>query len=342
MTRGDPVDLWDPGRGITLARERGEKAVLSRTPAVAAASVGADVYAENAESRPESEIFANAGDAPAVARRANAARAPRERANPRAAGSKRRRSAGVEAGALCAKDASSPFGVKGVKSSGEERPRAKGVRIASLTDQELLEGLRAQSEPHFAELYDRYFQRIYNFVYARIRNHVECEEIVQETFIAVFRSFSNYRGQSSLLSWIYGIAKNTTNNTLRRARTLNDRVDLVEEAELLPAGALGSHTPDALLDLQRFREELNERLEQVADWQAEIFAMRHFENLSIPEISRRTQRSSDAVRSSLYRVKRIFFESAQPGSGAFCLRDDALSVEDSVTLEDSIPAEDLA
>jgi len=187
------------------------------------------------------------------------------------------------------------------------------VRVANLTDQELLEGLRAQNEGHFAELYSRYFRRIYNFVYARVRNHVECEEIVQETFIAVFRSFENYRGQSSLLSWIYGIAKNTTNNALRRARTLNERIDLVEETELAPAGALGTHSPDQLLDLHRFGDELAERLEQLADWQAEIFAMRHFENLSIPEISKRTRRSSDAVRSSLYRVKRIFFETAMPG-----------------------------
>ena len=187
------------------------------------------------------------------------------------------------------------------------------VRVSALTDQELLEGLRAQSEQHFAELYDRYFQRIYHFVYARIRNHVECEEIVQETFIAVFRSFENYRAQSSLLSWIYGIAKNTTNNSLRRARTQNERIDLVEESELGPASSLGVHSPDQLLDLHRFGAELSERLEQVADWQAEIFAMRHLENLSIPEISKRTNRSSDAVRSSLYRVKRIFFEAAHPG-----------------------------
>ncbi len=183
-----------------------------------------------------------------------------------------------------------------------------------MTDQELLEGLRAQSEPHFGELYSRYFQRIYNFVYARIRNHAECEEIVQETFIAVFRSFENYRGQSSLLSWIYGIAKNTTNNALRRARTLNDRIDLVEESELIPSASLAPPSPDDLLDLHRFGDELSERLGQVADWQAEIFTMRHLENLSIPEISRRTHRTSDAVRSSLYRVKRIFFETALPGS----------------------------
>jgi len=192
-----------------------------------------------------------------------------------------------------------------------------------MTDQELLEGLRARSERHFGELYNRYFQRIYNFVYARVRNHVECEEIVQETFIAVFRSFENYRAQSSLLSWIYGIAKNTTNNALRRARTQNERVDLVEESEFAPSASLAIHSPDALLDLHRFGDELSERLEQVADWQAEIFAMRHFENLSIPEISRRTNRSSDAVRSSLYRVKRIFFETALPGSPFVATAEDA-------------------
>lgn len=190
------------------------------------------------------------------------------------------------------------------------------VRAAALTDQELLEGLRAGHETHFGELYNRYFQRIYNFVFARVRNHVDCEEIVQETFIAVFRSFENYRGQSSLLSWIYGIAKNTTNNALRRARNQNERIELVEEGELLPSAALATHSPDDLLDLSRFGDQLNARLEQIADWQAEIFAMRHFENLSIPEISKRTRRSSDAVRSSLYRVKRIFFETALPGSGS--------------------------
>lgn len=267
--------------------ECGEFAVLSRTPAAAAASVAVDVYAKHAEDHPleKNPVVGQSGEA--------AARPERGRGRKRAG-----------------KGSSTPPPPAG--RSGDAKQGV--VRVSTLTDQELLEGLRAQSEQHFAELYDRYFQRIYNFVYARIRNHVECEEIVQETFIAVFRSFENYRAQSSLLSWIYGIAKNTTNNALRRARTQNERIDLVEESELGPASSLGVHSPDQLLDLHRFGDELSERLEQVADWQAEIFAMRHLENLSIPEISKRTNRSSDAVRSSLYRVKRIFFEAALPGS----------------------------
>ena len=182
--------------------------------------------------------------------------------------------------------------------------------LAEMSDQELLDGIRERSEFHFAELYNRYFPRIYSFVYARLRNHAETEEVVQETFLAVFRSFENYRGQSSLLSWIYGIAKNTANNSIRRAKSQNERIDLAGEEDLAPRPSLGAGGPDEELDMQRFGSQLTQRLDQVANWQAEIFEMRHFENLSIPEISERTRRTSDAVRSSLYRVKRIFFDAA--------------------------------
>jgi RNA polymerase sigma-70 factor (ECF subfamily) len=193
---------------------------------------------------------------------------------------------------------------------GASAAASDSVPLGELSDQELLDGIRLQSEIHFAELYNRYFQRIYNFVYARMRNHAETEEVVQETFLAVFRSFGNYRGQSSLLSWIYGIAKNTTNNSIRRAKSQTERIDLADDEDVIPRPSIGVGTPEEQLDLNRFRDTLSTRLDGLADWQVEIFHMRHFENLSIPEISQRTSRSSDAVRSSLYRVKRIFFDAA--------------------------------
>ncbi len=55
------------------------------------------------------------------------------------------------------------------------------------TDDELLQGIRQGSEADFNVLYERYFQRIYNFVYVRLHNHSDTEEVVQETFTAVFR-----------------------------------------------------------------------------------------------------------------------------------------------------------
>jgi RNA polymerase sigma-70 factor (ECF subfamily) len=177
-------------------------------------------------------------------------------------------------------------------------------------DEELLEGIRLGSEPHFNVLYERYFQRIYNFSYARVRNHADVEEIVQETFTAVFRSVEHYRGQSSLLSWIYGIAKNTVNNHLRRSKAAELRLDRTDPGMVQATGALAHCTPEEGVHLREYADAINERLESVSTWQCEVFRLRHLEDLPIEEIAARTRRSNDAVRSSLYRVKRMLVEAA--------------------------------
>ena len=187
--------------------------------------------------------------------------------------------------------------------------------LSELSDQELLAGIRESSEPHFNELYQRYFQRIYSFVHARIRSHADAEEIAQETFVTVFKSIENYRGQASLLSWIFGIAKNLANNSLRRSKNQRERLDAADPELLAPRPSFGGGTPDEELNLQRYAASIREQMSSLAEWQRRIFEMRHLENMSIPEIARRTQRSNDAVRSSLYRIKRMMLETAEQGGG---------------------------
>jgi RNA polymerase sigma-70 factor (ECF subfamily) len=187
--------------------------------------------------------------------------------------------------------------------------------LCELSDQELLEGIRKASERHFNELYNRYFKRIYAFVHGRLRNHADAEEITQETFVSVFRSIENYRGQASLLSWIFGIAKNLSNNSIRRAQNQRQKFDSVEPEHFVPNPSLGACAPDDELHMQRYVQTIREQLESLAEWQRGVFEMRHFENLSIPEIARRTDRSNDAVRSSLYRIKRMMIESAELDGG---------------------------
>ena len=114
------------------------------------------------------------------------------------------------------------------------------------------------------------------------------------------------------MSWIYGIAKNTINNQLRRNKVQEQKKERAEAELGRPDSALISDTPEDQLNLRRYTEEIRSRLESVADWQAEIFVMRHIENLSIAEICERTERSSDAIRSSLYRVKRLLIEAVDP------------------------------
>jgi RNA polymerase sigma-70 factor (ECF subfamily) len=196
-------------------------------------------------------------------------------------------------------------------SSTTEPNAVSGQGLASHSDEELLAGLREGSESHFSELYERYFHRIYTFSYARVRNHADAEEIAQETFIAVLRSAESYRGQASVLSWIYGIAKNTANNQLRRQKVQDERLELAEPELIAPLPSIANAGPSEQLDMRIYTDALEAKLGVLADWQVEVFCMRHLENLSISEICDRTDRSNDAVRSSLYRVKRVFFETAE-------------------------------
>jgi RNA polymerase sigma-70 factor (ECF subfamily) len=195
--------------------------------------------------------------------------------------------------------------------SSPERADCTVAAKALLTDQELIDGVRQASQLHFNELYERYFRRIYNFVYGRVRNHADTEEIVQETFTAVFSSIDKYSGKSTLLSWVYGIARNTANNSLRQAKNHSRRLQEIGSEHLRPSKSFASCTPEEQLAIRRYLSQVVVQLEDFGEWQIEIFEMRHLQNLSISEISARTKRSSDSVRSCLYRVKRLLMETAQ-------------------------------
>jgi len=182
-----------------------------------------------------------------------------------------------------------------------------------LPDLDLVGAIRDGDEAAFTVLYERYFDRVHHFAYARLRNRADAEEVAQETFVAVFRSIGAFRGRSSLLSWIYGIAKNTVNNHIRRTRAHEQRIERAEEELVRNAHTFDACSPEEHLHYARCARSLASSLGSVSSWQVEVFAMRHFENLPIQKIADRMSRSNDAIRSSLYRVKRLVVEAVDPG-----------------------------
>lgn len=195
--------------------------------------------------------------------------------------------------------------------TGDER-----LELASESDERLLAGVKAGSERHFDVLYRRYFGRIYGFLRLRVRNRADAEELTQEVFTAVFRSAAGFGERASALSWIYGVARNTLLNHLRRQQLDRSRLEQLLPQALAPAPSAWSYTPEELYRLERFGEELRRRAATLAAWQLDAFHLRHVEDLTIEEISRRISRSEDSVRSGLYRAKQLLLDAAGfEGSG---------------------------
>ena len=179
-----------------------------------------------------------------------------------------------------------------------------------MSDLELAEGIRAGGESHFNALYQRYFARVYAFSYSRMRSHSDAEEVTQETFVSVLTSIDKYRGQASLLSWVFGIAKNLSNNLIRKSSGQREKLGRVDPEHFMPRASFGRGGPEEEFTFQRYADSLRREIAGVSDWQVEIFEMRHLHDMSIPEIAKKTNRSSDAIRSSLYRIKKLMIEVA--------------------------------
>ena len=184
------------------------------------------------------------------------------------------------------------------------------VSTSGTGDEALLAGVSSGSESHFNALYDRYFGRIYSFVSARVTNRADAEDLTQEVFTAVFRSAGGYGDRASPLSWIYGIARNTLLNYIRRRQLERAREAQIRAKSLTPPTPDWSYTPEEQCRQDRLGAEFERRIAKLPAWQLDVFRLRHFEDLPIEEIARRTTRSEDAVRSGLYRAKRTLFEAA--------------------------------
>lgn len=194
--------------------------------------------------------------------------------------------------------------------------RRRPSDLAAETDEQLLGGVKRGSERHFDALYQRYFMRIYGFLRLRVRNRADAEEVTQEVFTAVFRSASGFGSRASALSWVYGVARNTLLNHVRRRQLDRARFAQISSHQLASAASEWSYTPEEQVRFERFGAEIQRRVATLAPWQLDAFHMRHVEDLSIEEIALRVVRSEDSVRSGLYRAKQLLLGAARlEGSG---------------------------
>ena len=78
-----------------------------------------------------------------------------------------------------------------------------------LSQQDIIDRCRSGEQSAYRELYEMHKNRIYSTCYRILGNAQDAEDATQETFVRVFRSIGNFRGDSSFTTWLYRIAVNT-------------------------------------------------------------------------------------------------------------------------------------
>jgi RNA polymerase sigma-70 factor (ECF subfamily) len=129
-------------------------------------------------------------------------------------------------------------------SSAAESERERTAPNQGLDDDLAVRARRFEPEA-LAQLHDEYFERIYGFVFARIGNHSEAEEVAGQVFLRVLDSLPRFRGSGAALApWLYKVAQEVLMARYPRPRQ--------------PAATpeLPDHSPEARL--QGIREAISE------------------------------------------------------------------------------------
>ena len=86
------------------------------------------------------------------------------------------------------------------------------------SDFELIRAINAGRQELFQELVKRYEQSLYNFAYRMCGNVQDTEDVVQETFLNVFKYLKNFRYEAKFRNWLYKIATSTCIKKRRRSK----------------------------------------------------------------------------------------------------------------------------
>lgn len=190
---------------------------------------------------------------------------------------------------------------------------AAPVTTAPERDRVLVARILEGSREHFDELYESYFRRVQRFALKRLGDPAEAEDVTQEVFETIFRVLPSWRGDSSLLVWIFGITRNKVNRRFRGARPRLESLDAIS-----PDGFAADTAPtDAAVDARRMLDRCDAVVsERLTPLQRRIFHLKHLRRQPIRAIAEALGKSEDAVKANLYRMRRVLAEGA-PGLDGF-------------------------
>ncbi len=177
-----------------------------------------------------------------------------------------------------------------------------------MTDEQLIEQYKSGRRELFEEILNRYESRIYSFGLRMCRRSEDAKDLMQDTFLTVFRYLDSFRGETRFKNWLYRIASTACMKRQRKRKHQPD-VELSWE-ELLP----GEHpegddhpawlsTPMDQLMNKELREFIMEALQEMPAKYREVFLLRDMEEFNTAEVAQMLSISEALVKTRLHRAR---------------------------------------
>ncbi len=175
--------------------------------------------------------------------------------------------------------------------------------MKNLTDRELVDLFQSgkDEEGVFRQLMTRYQERLYWLIRRFLQTHEDTDDVLQNTFVKIWKGMPSFRSDSELYTWMYRIAVNEA-ISFRKQNLKQQNISAGEAGDYLVSRAQA----DPWYDGDKLYDRLIRAVEQLPERQRQIFQLKYFEDLKYEEISKILNTSVGALKASYHHaVKKI-------------------------------------
>jgi len=173
-----------------------------------------------------------------------------------------------------------------------------------VTDEaQLLEQLKSETHKNqaFKELLKLYKERLYWHIRNIVKSHDDADDVLQNTFIKIYKNINGFKGDSKLYSWMYRIATNESITFINnRAKQLQISSEEVQEL------AIKNLPTDVYFEGDAIQLKLQQAIASLPEKQQLVFNMKYFQDLKYSDMSEILETSEGALKASYHiAVKKI-------------------------------------
>lgn len=175
--------------------------------------------------------------------------------------------------------------------------KSQSILVSIHPEEKIIQLIEQQHyEAAVKAIVESYSNLLYAHVIRMLKNESNTKDVLQNTFLKVWKGIARFRQESKLSTWLIAIATNEAYNSLRKqSRSATSPLTLREEAVSMDG-----------LDGNQIEKKLNQAIELLPIKQKQVFILRYFDELKYSEMSAMLNTSEGALKASYHHaVKKI-------------------------------------
>lgn len=175
--------------------------------------------------------------------------------------------------------------------------------MEAVSDDQILDLIQGQVqlERGFKLLVQQYQEKLYWHIRRMVESHEDANDIIQNTFLKVYKSIHRFERKSKLYTWLYRIATNEAISFLNRKNRM--KIQSIDHEDLRIDHSLKADTP---LNGEEIYAKLKNATKTLPQKQRIVFNMRYYDDMSYKEISEVLGTSVGSLKASFHHaVKKI-------------------------------------